>query len=212
MRQNLLFLSRDRIGEKPLYYSKLPGNRFIFASEIKSLLQCEELIPEANPQGILSTLIFLWTPEPETAFKGIEKLPAGCTMTIQNGKMMIERYWDLDFQDYGEDRGEAHYIDELDALLQDTIRRQMVADVKVSAFLSGGLDSSLVVALMTKQKGEPITTYTIAFTEEDKKFEAMPDDQKVCKTGRAASWGRLSRNYHQAGCSRTLTQTYLSPR
>ncbi|MFN3387228.1 MAG: asparagine synthetase B family protein, partial [Candidatus Thermochlorobacter sp.] len=68
-----------------------------------------------------------------------------------------------------------------DALLQDTIRRQMVADVKVSAFLSGGLDSSLVVALMTKQKGEPITTYTIAFTEEDKKFEAMPDDQKYAK-------------------------------
>ncbi len=181
MRQNLLFLSRDRVGEKPLYYAKLPGNRFIFASEIKSLLQCEELVPEANPEGILSTLLFLWTPEPKTAFKGIEKLPAGCTMTIQNGKMTIERYWDLDFQGYGEDKGEAHYIDELDALLQDTIRRQMVADVKVSAFLSGGLDSSLVVALMTKQKGEPITTYTIAFTEEDKKFEAMPDDQKYAK-------------------------------
>ncbi len=181
LRKSLVFLSRDRVGEKPLYYTHLPGNRLMFASEIKSLLQCDELRRDINPDGILSTLLFLWTPEPKTAFKGIEKLPAGCNMRIQNGKATIEKYWDIEFEGYGEDKGEAHYIEELDALLQDTVRRQMIADVKVSAFLSGGLDSSLIAALMTRQKGEPITTYTIAFTERDKKFEAMPDDQKYAK-------------------------------
>jgi asparagine synthase (glutamine-hydrolysing) len=181
LRKNLVFLSRDRVGEKPLYYTHLPGNRLMFASEIKSLLQCDELQREINPDGILSTLLFLWTPEPKTAFKGIEKLPAGCNMRIQNGKATIEKYWDIEFESYGKDKGEAYYIEELDALLQDTVRRQMIADVKVSAFLSGGLDSSLIAALMTRQKGEPITTYTIAFTERDKKFEAMPDDQKYAK-------------------------------
>ncbi|MCS7210392.1 MAG: asparagine synthase (glutamine-hydrolyzing) [Chloroherpetonaceae bacterium] len=179
--RNLVMLSRDRVGEKPLYYAQLSPERLIFASEIKSLLQCEELPSEANPEGVLSTLFFLWTPEPRTAFKGIEKLPAGCNLLIQNGRATLQPYWDIDFKGYGDDRGEQHYLDELDALLQDTVRRQMIADVKVSAFLSGGLDSSLIAALMTQQKGEPITTYTIAFTEADKKFEAMPDDQKYAK-------------------------------
>lgn len=180
-RTNLVMLSRDRLGEKPLYYARLSPERLLFASEIKSLLQCEELPNEANPEGVLSTLLFLWTPEPHTAFKGIEKLPAGCNLLIQDGRTRLEPYWDIDFNGYGNDKGERYYLDELDALLQDTVRRQMIADVKVSAFLSGGLDSSLIAALMTKQKGEPITTYTIAFTETDKKFEAMPDDQKYAK-------------------------------
>lgn len=180
-RHDVVFLSRDRLGEKPLYFSRLSSNRLIFASEVKSILQSPEIPRQIEPDGILSTLFFLWTPEPKTAFKGIEKLPAGCNLIVKNGEMKIERYWDVSFEGYGDDKGEQTYIEELDALLRKTIKEQMVADVKVGAFLSGGLDSSLVAALMTKEKGEPITTYTIAFTEEDKKFEAMPDDQKYAK-------------------------------
>ncbi|MFQ3598304.1 MAG: asparagine synthase (glutamine-hydrolyzing) [Chloroherpetonaceae bacterium] len=181
VRNDTVFISRDRLGEKPLYYTRLSGNRWIFASEIKSILQSPEVVRQIEPDGILSTLFFLWTPEPKTAFKGIEKLPAGCNMVVKNGEAKIEPYWDVAFEGYGEDKGEQVYVEELDTLLRKTVKEQMVADVKVGAFLSGGLDSSLVAALMTKEKGEPITTYTIAFTEEDKKFEAMPDDQKYAK-------------------------------
>ncbi|MCS6989594.1 MAG: asparagine synthase (glutamine-hydrolyzing) [Chloroherpetonaceae bacterium] len=180
-RRDAVFISRDRLGEKPLYFARLSNNRLIFASEVKSILQSPEVPRQIEPDGILSTLFFLWTPEPKTAFKGIEKLPAGCNLIVQNGEATIERYWDITFEGYGEDKGERAYVEELDALLRKTVKEQMVADVKVGAFLSGGLDSSLVAALMTKEKGEPITTYTIAFTEEDKKFEAMPDDQKYAK-------------------------------
>ncbi|MGQ9805431.1 MAG: asparagine synthase (glutamine-hydrolyzing) [Chlorobiales bacterium] len=176
-----VFISRDRLGEKPLYYTRLSGNRLIFASEIKSILQSPEVARQIEPDGILSTLFFLWTPEPKTAFKSIEKLPAGYNLIFKNGEMKLEQYWDIEFEGYGEDKGEDAYIEELDTLLRNTVREQMVADVKVGAFLSGGLDSSLIAALMTKEKGEPITTYTIAFTEKDKKFEAMPDDQKYAK-------------------------------
>ncbi len=176
-----VFISRDRLGEKPLYYTRLSGHRWIFASEVKSILQSPEVVRQIEPDGVLSTLFFLWTPEPKTAFKGIEKLPAGCNMIVKNGEAKIEQYWDVSFEGYGEDKGEQAYIEELDALLRKTVKEQMIADVKVGAFLSGGLDSSLIAALMTKEKGDSITTYTIAFTEEDKKFEAMPDDQKYAK-------------------------------
>ncbi|MBC8044309.1 MAG: asparagine synthetase B, partial [Rhizobacter sp.] len=155
--------------------------RIIFGSEVKSLLECSDVPREADPDGILSTLFFLWTPEPKTAFKGIEKLPAGCNMIIEQGDVRIEKYWDLTFEGYGTDKGESHYAEELESLLQDSVRLRMIADVNVGAFLSGGLDSSLITALMTAQSGKPVTTYTIAFTEEDKKFEAMPDDQKYAK-------------------------------
>jgi asparagine synthase (glutamine-hydrolysing) len=181
LKNDTVFISRDRLGEKPLYFTRLSNNRLMFASEVKSILQSPEVAREIEPDGILSTLFFLWTPEPKTAFKGIEKLPAGCNLIAQNGTYRIERYWDIEFEGYGEDKGEHAYIEELDALLRQTVKEQMVADVKVGAFLSGGLDSSLITALMTKEKGEPITTYTIAFTDEDKKFEAMPDDQKYAK-------------------------------
>ncbi|MFN3562740.1 MAG: asparagine synthase (glutamine-hydrolyzing) [Chloroherpetonaceae bacterium] len=181
LRNDVVFISRDRLGEKPLYFTRLPNNRLIFASEVKSILQSHEVAKQIDADGILSTLFFLWTPEPKTAFKNIEKLPAGCNLIFKSGEMKIERYWDVNFEGYGEDKDEQTYIDELDALLRKTVKEQMVADVKVGAFLSGGLDSSLVTALMTKEKGEPITTYTIAFTDEDKKFEAMPDDQKYAK-------------------------------
>lgn len=181
LRNDTTFVSRDRLGEKPIYFSRLSKNRIIFGSEVKSILESPEVARQIEPDGVLSTLFFLWTPEPKTAFKGIEKLPAGCNMIVRNGEMTIERYWDLTFEGYGEDKGEASYIEELDSLLRQVVKEQMVADVKVGAFLSGGLDSSLIAALMTKEKGEPITTYTIAFTDEDKKFEAMPDDQKYAK-------------------------------
>lgn len=181
LRNDVVFISRDRLGEKPLYFTSLPNNRLIFASEVKSILQSHEVARQIDADGILSTLFFLWTPEPKTAFKNIEKLPAGCNLIFKSGEMKIERYWDVNFEGYGEDKGEQTYIDELDELLRKTVKEQLVADVKVGAFLSGGLDSSLVTALMTKEKGEPITTYTIAFTDEDKKFEAMPDDQKYAK-------------------------------
>ncbi|MBC8042487.1 MAG: hypothetical protein IAF08_03490, partial [Rhizobacter sp.] len=101
LKKNRVFISRDRLGVKPIYYARLSGGRIIFGSEVKSLLECSDVPREADPDGILSTLFFLWTPEPKTAFKGIEKLPAGCNMIIEQGDVRIEKYWDLTFEGYG---------------------------------------------------------------------------------------------------------------
>jgi asparagine synthase (glutamine-hydrolysing) len=174
-----LFIARDHLGIKPVYYIHR-GEMFAFASEAKALFEIDGIERQVNFNAVVSTLMFLWVPEPETGFSGVMKLEAGHHATFRNGRLTIEQYWDVPVHESASmrERSEGEYVEELREILERVIRRQMIADVPVGAFLSGGLDSSLVVALMRQVNSGPMSTYTIAFSESDKRMEAMPDDAK----------------------------------
>jgi asparagine synthase (glutamine-hydrolysing) len=166
-----LFAARDRLGIKPFYYQH-EGPRFAFASEIKAL-QLSPLGP-AGPD-----LVALHTParfqiSPRTGFAGVLKLPAGHWLAMREGRLIVQRYWGLRPAEAGE--AEAAAAGRLEALLRDAVRLQMIADVPVGAFLSGGVDSSLVCALMRELTTAPIHSFTITFSPADQRFERMPDD------------------------------------
>lgn len=181
-----LFIARDQLGIKPLYYQHC-GDMFAFASEAKALFELDKIKKEINFNAVVSSLLFLWVPEPETGFKNILKLEAGHYAVFKNNKLTVTQYWDVPINDAGglkkniSKQVENNLIDELDEILNRVIRRQMIADVPVGAFLSGGLDSSLITALMRKINNGVINTYTIAFSPEDKRLEAMSDDAKYAK-------------------------------
>lgn len=174
-----LFLARDPLGIKPLYYVQC-GTCFAFASEAKALFVVPGVEPEPEEDALLSTLILLWVPEPKTGFRGIFKLPPGHYAFLREGQLRIEEYWDVPIPEPGQQvryRREAEYVEHLRVLLEQAVARQMISDVPVGAFLSGGVDSSLVVALMRRAAPEAeLATYTIAFTPEDHRIEAQPDD------------------------------------
>lgn len=173
-----LFIARDHLGVKPLYYCHR-GETFAFASEAKGLFEVEGIERAVRFDAVVSSLLYLWVPEPETGFEGVYKLEAGHYGVFRDGRLRTTRYWDVPVQDQGgRERSEDEYVEELRELLERAVRRQMIADVPVGAFLSGGLDSSLVVALMRKVSNGDISTYTIGFSEQDKQMEAMPDDAK----------------------------------
>lgn len=173
-----LFIARDHLGIKPLYYVQR-GEMLAFASEAKALFEVEGVERQIDPDAVISSLLFLWVPEPKTGFAGVSKLEPGCYAIVRNGSLRIIQYWDIPVHDRPvKERSEEEYVEELREILERVIRRQMIADVPVGAFLSGGLDSSLIVALMRKVHGGTISTYTIAFSERDKALEAMPDDAR----------------------------------
>jgi asparagine synthase (glutamine-hydrolysing) len=171
-----IFLARDRLGIKPLYWCTVAG-RLAFASEVKALFPLPWVKREVDWQAMLGYLLFLWCPEPRTAFKGIEKLPAGHWLMWKDGQAQVHPYWNVAWDGEAEDPGEAAYLEQLDELMHRAVSRRMLSDVPVGVLLSGGLDSSLIAALMSRMSDRPVTAYTIAFDERDKAFEAMPDDQ-----------------------------------
>lgn len=161
-----LFLARDRIGEKPLYYTQ-PTGFFIFASEIKSLLQHRAVTPNPNLQAISSYLSLKYTPAPQTMFAGIHSLPPGHYLVVSSAGVSIERYWDLPFSDSEDIRSsaksDANYAEELLSLLRESVRLRLRSDVPFGAFLSGGLDSSTIVALMAQELNDPVNTFSVGF-------------------------------------------------
>lgn len=172
--KRMFFLARDRVGKKPLVYY-LSDKFFIFASEIKSILEDPRVPREVNVQAMDYYFTFGFVPSPETMFKGIQKLPPGHFLIFREGKLQIERYWgphtnlDADFSGF---KDEEEVEARIESLLEDSVRLRMVSDVPVGAFLSGGIDSSLVVALMSKVSDEPVRTFTIGF--EEKAFDETP--------------------------------------
>ena len=165
-RKQLLLLSRDRIGEKPLHYS-LYNNSLIFASEIKSLFSYG--VPKKTRLELLELYLLLTNiPAPYTFYKDIKKLLPGHYLTVQNGQISEHKYWDLpaiDEQNMNRDR--KNIYEEFEFLLQDSVKIRMRSDVPYGAFLSGGLDSSSVVALMSGISSQPVHTFTIGFDEKD---------------------------------------------
>ncbi|MBI2816612.1 MAG: asparagine synthase (glutamine-hydrolyzing) [Acidobacteria bacterium] len=165
-RKNTLFLARDRIGIKPLYYGEI-GGRLLFASEVKAILQVPGFEPELNWQSVSHLFTFLNTPSAESIVSGIHKLEPGHTLLATPGKSLsVEKYWDLKFRPDLK-RTEQETIEQLRSILRESVRMHLVSDVPVGAFLSGGIDSSSVVAMMAGETAERISTFSVGFSEAD---------------------------------------------
>ncbi len=160
-----LFIARDRIGKKPLHYY-YRNQTLIFASEIKAILQDPYVSVEVNRPAITDYLAYGYTPTPESMFKGIMKLPPAHFMLYENGNISIERYWELDFSKKISLSG-PEYCQKIMALLEDATRIRLISDVPLGAFLSGGIDSSAVVYMMSKIATRPVKTFSIGFEEEN---------------------------------------------
>lgn len=163
-RRERLFLARDRIGIKPLYYMETP-ERILFASELKSILQVPGLEKELDWGAVAHLFAFMTTPKDNSILSGIKKLKPGHTLMAQKGKpTRIDCYWKLKFEaNYSQD--ESYFIDGIRDHLREAVGMRMIADVPLGAFLSGGVDSSAVVAAMAKQSPDPIKTFSIGFME-----------------------------------------------
>lgn len=158
-----LLLARDRVGVKPLYYAELPGRGIVFGSELKSLLEDPDVPREWRPDAIDAYLTLLYIPAPATIYKGIHKLEPGHVLVAENGGVRISRYWDLAFTGDGNPAREDEYLEELDALLAESVALRQIADVPLGAFLSGGIDSSAVAAYMVQTSGRPPITISVGF-------------------------------------------------
>ncbi|HLL74946.1 MAG TPA: asparagine synthase (glutamine-hydrolyzing) [Pyrinomonadaceae bacterium] len=162
-----LLLARDRVGKKPLYYSLAPGGTLVFGSELKSLLEHAEVGREIDPRALDAYLTFGYVPDPLSILAGTSKLPPGHTLTFARGKVSLARYWDFPAGAVGDNNArEEDYLDELRALLDESVRVRLVAEVPLGAFLSGGVDSSAVVGLMARNSARPVKTFSIGFHED----------------------------------------------
>lgn len=160
-----LFLARDRLGKKPLYYYE-DGERIIFASELKAILADPSVPRVLDPTAVLDFFAFNYVPGPGTILAGIRKLPAGHTLLLDGRNVRERQYWDLDFSQVEDRRTLDENATRLLAILEESVRLRLRADVPLGAFLSGGVDSSAVVALMARELDRPVKTHTIGFTED----------------------------------------------
>ena len=165
-RERKLFIARDRVGVKPLHYAVVAGG-IVFGSEIKSLLQHRAVNREVNFEAISDFFSYGYVPDPHSAFRGIEKLPPGHTLTFKDSRLTTRCYWDFDYPERNREpvREEGYYIERLRELLAESVRLRLVSDVPLGAFLSGGIDSSTVVAMMAREMSRPVKTFSIGFTE-----------------------------------------------
>ena len=179
-RERRLFLARDRLGIKPLFYAQM-GDRLIFASELKAVLAHAAVEAELDPEGLDHYLTFMYVPAPNTIVKGVKKLPPGHMLTLREGRMAVREYWELPSAGaQAEYSSEAAAAEELGALLQEAVGCRLMSEVPLGAYLSGGLDSSLVVALMSRAANEPVNTFSVGF--EERGFDERPYSRVVAET------------------------------
>ena len=160
-REQSLMLARDRLGLKPLYYAETDQG-LSFSSELRSLLCDDRISRELDYRAIDEYLSYLFVPHPRTIFQQARKLPPGSRAIFRDGRLHIERYWDVRYDTIAA-RPQAQAVGELDELLRESVKLRLLADVPVGAFLSGGLDSSLVVALMREVSEQPVRPFAIGF-------------------------------------------------
>ena len=172
-----LFLARDRIGKKPLYYA-VNNEALIFASEIKSILQDPSISRGINLNSLDLYLTYQCVPTPRTIFSGIEKLPPAHTLVLEDGKIQIQRYWQISYQNRHKLK-EEEYCQRILDIFSEACKIRMTSDVPLGAFLSGGIDSSAVVAMMSKFSSKPVKTFSIGFKEES--FNELEYARKVAK-------------------------------
>lgn len=201
-----LFLARDRLGKKPLYYS-WDGKQLCFASEIKALLASGMIERRLSPAGTVAYLTFGSVPAPLTMIEGVEVLPPASYLALQDTGVRVKSYWHLAFS--GDSRlTEEEAVERLRALLREAVRVRLVADVPVGAFLSGGIDSSAIVALMRETTGGTIRTFSMVFREKEfsegsfarsvaRKFETEHTEHEVTATEVLAELPRIIRAMDQ---------------
>jgi asparagine synthase (glutamine-hydrolysing) len=195
-----LVLVRDRVGVKPLYYYYKDG-RFIFASEIKAILQHPAVTPDIDERGLYHYLTFLTTPAPTTLFKDIFKLPAGHLLTLgRDGQLNIKQYWDALPPDEQIAHSSEEHKTEILRLLRESIRKRMMSDVPFGVFLSGGVDSSANVALMSELMSRPVETFTVGFSDAEYLNE-LDSARRISK--------RFGTNHHEVIISEKEMKDFL---
>src|SRR5262249_24722783 len=169
-----LLLTRDRLGVKPLYYALAEDGTLYFASEIKALVEARAVAPEINYRALPDYLANHAPSGDETLFRGVKRLPPGSSLLWQDGRIQIRKYWDLSFARDGHDesgaqtpRGDREAIEQWTELFREAVRSHLMADVPLGLFLSGGIDSSAIAAVMSKMTPDRIKTFSVAFTERD---------------------------------------------
>ena len=194
-----LSLARDHVGIKPLYYVHSPGKNgapgsFIFASEIKAILTTGLIERALDPESLHQFLTFLWAPDPNTLFQGVKTLPPAHVLRFHNDDVKISQWWDVSFDEIEDGRDDAWWQERVLETLDRVVKMEMVADVPLGSFLSGGIDSSGIVAMMKRHSnGRRIGTYTVGIESEDLRYDIIPDDVK---------WARrvneqLQTDYHE---------------
>ena len=174
-RERKLLLYRDRVGIKPLHY-RLKNRTLLFASEIKAILEYPEVSREISTGALSDYLSYLYIPTPRTIYREILKLPAGHFLRYVNGQIEIKRYWDFSYHE-GPQMREEEWVEKLKQALSEAVKLHLVSDVPVGAFLSGGVDSSTVVAWMSRLGSAPVRTYSMGFR--DAHFNELPYAREV---------------------------------
>ena len=194
-----LTLARDHVGIKPLYYTSVaPANgkpsKFAFGSEIKTILSSGIVSPVLDPEALHQFLTFLWAPDPNTLFSGVKTVPPGHILQWHDDQVTLTRWWDVSFDHIDDHHNEAWWKELTLATLDKVVRMEMVSDVPLGSFLSGGIDSSGIVAMMERHgEGHSISTYTAGIKSEDLRYDIIPDDVR---------WARrvneqLKTDYHE---------------
>ena len=165
-RRRSLLLARDRLGKKPLHYS-LKDGRLLFGSELKTIFAVAPELKEVNNEAILRYFTFGYVPDPHTAFRNIQKLPPGHLLEFEAGKVNVRQYWDVPAYGTREPRSEEECLEEMETRLAEAVRIRLISDVPLGALLSGGTDSSIVVALMARASSKPVKTFSIGFRSHD---------------------------------------------
>jgi asparagine synthase (glutamine-hydrolysing) len=197
-----LHLVRDRVGIKPLYYayqSQKPDHKggpgsLIFASEIKAILASCLVERALDFEALHQFLTFLWAPDPKTLFRGIRTVPPAHVVTWRNGKITSHEWWDVSFDEIEAGKSEQWWREQVLETLERVVKMEMVADVPLGSFLSGGVDSSSIVALMNKHSnGRRVSTYTIGIEPEDLRYDIIPDDVQWARRANE----QLKTDYHE---------------
>ena len=182
-REKSLFIARDRLGVKPLYYVHDEQGNLFFASEIKSLLQANAIKPEINYNALPDQLANHGTSAEETLFKNVKRLLPGHTLLWHDGKIKIENFWDVSFEPKHDVKSDKDFVDEWRELFKESVKLRLMADVPLGMFLSGGIDSSAICAMMAEMVDEPIKTFSVGFKErEANEFEYARIVSKAFKT------------------------------
>ena len=180
-----LFAARDRLGINPFKYY-FDGKRFIFASELKAILTDPSIPREPDLLAIDEYLTYQYVPSPKTGFKGIAKLPPAHYLILKDGRLTLRKYWNLDYTKK-DDLTEGEWIERIRDKLDEAVRLRMISDAPIGAFLSGGVDSSAIVATMAKASSRPVETFSIGFPQED--YDETPYARLVAE--------RFGTNHHE---------------
>jgi asparagine synthase (glutamine-hydrolysing) len=177
-RRRKVLIARDRLGEKPLHYA-FDGKRLLFGSEIKAILAVAPELAQVDRKALRQYVQFGYIPDPATSFSDIKKLPPGHLLELENGKLSVSQYWDLPEYGTHSPASEEECLEELEQRLEEAVKMRLIADVPLGAFLSGGADSSTIVALMARSSSRPVKTFSIGFRKKD--FDETPYARMVAQ-------------------------------